>query len=531
MRRSALLAVAAAALSVGSPALAKFGISKTRVTLPRLKPPEVRVLAGSLAVEVRSSTSEVSGSHVSLVRGRLEEAIAGSRLFQLVPRARDADALVRLTLDALSAEVRDEVEMESRYVKIGEKEVWNEKKKKYETENVYGNRDEPVSYRVAEGSLSATLEIQAEDGSQTRDAGASYSQRFKKDGSVPAEARSEEALRRFLVDEAAGNAVGLVAYGSDPVEVLLAVDGELKPGNRLAEEGHFDSALVEWQRKTYKGDKEAARQHNVGVAHEALAYGFRPHTPEHLAELQKAREFYRSARELDSGEKYFKDPLERIERSLRYAEAAAQLRAELDHFSQSRSAREEAPAEPAPPPPAPVARPAAAAPPPAAPRPAAAPPKPVKPAAPPAPVLEAPPQVPLRNGSFEASLAPWTVAGPASVVSEPGRGRVLEIKAGQGSGHALQAVGVPLDAGATLSLAYKVMAGESRIRLLVGYLDSGGRPRTATLEVTAGEGPGGWSPWSTDLAALRPRPARFTEIKAVVEGGTARIDNVALTTR
>src|SRR5262245_18398783 len=265
MRRSALLVLATLAVGAAAPALAKFGISKTRVKLVRLKPPETRIIAESVAVEVRAAAPEVTGSHVSLVRGRLEEAIAGSRLYQLAPRARDAEALVRVTLDALSAEVRDEVEMESRYVKIGEKEVWNEKKKKYETEDVWGNRNEPVSYRVADGSVSATLEVEAENGRQSRDASASYSQRFKS-GIVASEASGEESLRRHLIGQVAGNAVALVTYAPQPVEALLAVDGELKAGNKLAEEGRFDAALAEWERKTYKGDKEAARQHNVGVA-------------------------------------------------------------------------------------------------------------------------------------------------------------------------------------------------------------------------------------------------------------------------
>jgi hypothetical protein len=289
MRRNAHLVVAALALCAAVPdALAKFGISKTRLTLVRQKPPETRILAETMAVEVRSGTPEVTGSHVSLVRGRLEEAIAASRLFQLVPRQRDADALVRVTLDALSAEVRDEVQMESRYVKIGEKQVWDEKKQKYKNEDVYGNRNEPVSYRVADGNVSATVEIEAEGGRQARDASASYSQRFKADSGLPSEAGSEEALRRYLLGEAAHRAVGLVTYAPEPVEALLAVDGELKPGNQLAENGRFDAALSEWIRKTYKGDKEAARLHNVGVAHEALAYGFPPHTSEHKGSLQRA---------------------------------------------------------------------------------------------------------------------------------------------------------------------------------------------------------------------------------------------------
>jgi hypothetical protein len=118
-----------------------------------------------------------------------------------------------------------------------------------------------------------------------------------------------------------------------------------------------------------------------------------------------------------------------------------------------------------------------------------------------------------------------------TVVSEPGRGRVLEVKAGEAGGHALQALALDLGEAATLALDYKVIAGESRIQVLLGYLDAGGSARTATLEVTAGEGRGSWSPWVADLGTLRPKPARVTEVKAVVLGGTARLDNVALTPR
>jgi len=38
-----------------------------------------------------------------------------------------------------------------------------------------------------------------------------------------------------------------------------------------------------------------------------------------------------------------------------------------------------------------------------------------------------------------------------------------------------------------LSLDYKVSAGEGRLRVLVAYDDAAGRPRTSTLEVTAGD--------------------------------------------
>jgi hypothetical protein len=84
---------------------------------------------------------------------------------------------------------------------------------------------------------------------------------------------------------------------------------------------------------------------------------------------------------------------------------------------------------------------------------------------------------------------------------------------------------------ATLSLDYKVSGGEGRVRVLVDYDDAAGKARTSTLEVTAGDPPGDWTPWTGDLLALRPKAARLKEVRIVTEGGTVLLDNVALTVR
>jgi hypothetical protein len=312
------------------------------------------------------------------------------------------------------------------------------------------------------------------------------------------------------VQQAADRAAAAVTFSPDPVEALLAVNGELKDGNRLAQQGLWEQALEEWGRKTYKGDTEAARLHNVGVGHEGLAYKFPPYTPEHRSHLEQARELYRKAQTLDPDEKYFRDPPVRIEVSLQYAANAALFMSELEQYRGEKQARAQRPsagkARTAGGPSAGTAQPGGAAPTSGA--------------------------GPLRNGSFESALSPWAVTGKGTVVQEPGRGKVLEaVPAGTAGVAVKQAVGVDLGAkgGASLSIDYRVTAGEAQIRANVTYLDSNGRQRNSTLEVTAGEGPGGWSSWTGDLGALRPHPASIKEIKLVVEGGTARLDNVALT--
>src|SRR5262249_18394564 len=152
----------------------------------------------------------------------------------------------------------------------------------------YGNRQEPVRLRKARGHIDARVEAETPAGARSADAGTSYDREFKGNVTVPEEASSESRLENSLVDAAAWRAAAAVSYTPEPVEALLAVDGELKDGNRMAEGGLWKEAMASWSARTFKGDKEAARLHNVGVAHEAFAYTMPVDSPEHHEELNKA---------------------------------------------------------------------------------------------------------------------------------------------------------------------------------------------------------------------------------------------------
>lgn len=506
MKRLAFsFAVLAVLLALGLQAFAKFGMSKTRVVLARVRPPANPLLAERVYLGVGSDSPEITGSHIAIVRGRLEDALRGRGLYQLVDRDTDADAALTVSLADLSAEVRDEIRTEQEYVKIGERQEWNDKKKRMETKDVYGYRSEPVSWRVAGGSLSATVEVRGTDGSpRTADVGTSYHQQFKVGSGIPPQASTEDSLRRFLVTAAADNVIAQVTFAPDPVEVLLAVNDELKAGNKLAQAGLFQEAMDEWGRRTYKGGTEAARLHNIGVAHEALAYKLPPFTAEHGGHLEQAKEMYLKALQLDSGEKYFRDPPPRVDQSLAYSATATLFMQELDLFRGKKSeSRQKGPAAP----------------------------EPQRTASNPAPaVAAAAPNQPLKNGSFESALPPWSATGKHTVVTETGRGKVLEIAAAAGSTTLQQAIDVAVPAGhaAKLGLDYKVISGEAVLRVNIVYVDASGKERTSTLEITSGEGPGAWSTWSNDVSGLRPRPTRLREIRVVPEGGSVRIDNVSL---
>lgn len=546
MRRAAVVSTAAVLVVLAPAAFAKFGISKTRVTLPRTQPPQIHLLGETVTVEVTTESRRVTDRQLRVVQDRVEQALSANRELHLVGASERPENVVRVILDDLEARIRESVVYEDKYVKIGERQEWDAKKNKYVTKDVYGNRKEPVTVRTVNGSLGARVEASTPGGTRSADAGARYDQQFKGNATTPPEAYSEEALERYLVEEAADRAAAAVTFSPDPVDALLAVDGELKAGNRLAEAGMFEEALGEWRRRTLKGDKEAARLHNIGVAHEALAYRHPPHSDEHRAGLEKAAEHYRRALALDPQEKYFAEPTERIAVSLRMAQDAKAYRAATEMHRETRQAERRAAEE------AEAARERAARE--AGEREAArkraaitpTPTRSTKPAATPRPAaLKTPPPArpttglsasaevaqPLRNGSFESAIEPWTVTGRGVMDAEPGRGRVLRLSAETAAAAATQAVRVRPDAGLGLALEYKVLEGAAKMRVLLQYQDKEGRPRSASLDVSRSDPPGGWTTWSTDLAAIKPPLAQLTSLQIVVDGATVLLDNVSLAPR
>lgn len=508
-RRLRIASAIALLLLPGAPARAGFGIFKTRVLLARTRPPELPPQAESVAVRVEAGGPEIEGAHLDELRRRLERALTAGELYRVVSETRAADAVVRVTLGSLRAEVRDEVRSERRRVKVGERREWNAKKQRWEYKDVWGDRDVLVPWRVAEGELRGELQVDDLTGTRRRPIDTRYEHDFKKDDGVPFEAQSEQALRDNLVASAADEALGLVGFGPDPVEALLASNGPLKNGNKLLQDGRFEDARAEWERLHLRGDDEAARLHNLGVALEALAYRLPPFAPDHRERLEAARDLYRQARALDAGEKLFAPPLERIETSLGYAADAWRLRTDLERVRQQH-AKPPSPAAPTPKPGAPSPR-------------ATPTPRPTGPG------IEAGASG-LRNGGFESALPPWNVTGKAALVSEDEHGRVLELGAGAAPAQAEQALAQALTGTvrAELRLEYRVVSGEGVLRVGVDYMDEAGKPRRSTLEVTAGESAGPWSSWTHDLLALRPRPSRITRLRLTVAGGVLRLDDVDL---
>src|SRR4029079_8198605 len=184
--------------------------------------------------------------------------------------------------------------------------------------------------------------------------------------------------------------------------------------------GQFEQALAEWSRRASKGDTEAARLHNLGVAHEALAYKLPVDSPDHRQHLEQAADAYRKARALDPGEKYFAEPIQRVETSMVYARAAADLMAERERWA----ARDERADR------RPVRTPAAL----------------------------------VGEGPEGAAPAGWSLE-LGSMAVDSGRGRGLELDGTTRPAAATQRMDVGAEGGAGVSLDYKVLSGEAQVRV------------------------------------------------------------------
>lgn len=493
MRRALIALLAAVVVATSGDVQAKFGMFKTKLHLVRLRPPETPVLGESVCVEAEAQEALVSRRHLSTIKRRVEESLGV--IHRILDNPREADATVRVVIDELRADVHDETRHERKEVKVGERQEWNEKKQKNETKDVKEWRDVAVRWVVAQGSARATIETEGAGGRRSKVLRADYDESFKEGSGAPSFAGSDSELERYLVDVLSERAAGQVGFGSEPVEVLLADDGELKPGNEPAKEGRYAEALAQWSRLKLQGKKEAARVHNVGVAHEALAYTLPPHSPEHREHLETALEHYQIAIRLDGGEKHFPEALKRLEQSIAYSTAAQALAADLARYreegrrkdrgaAKSRSEREDAPA--------------------------------------------AESAGPLRNGDFEARLSDWSVSGRVTIAEERGHGRVLELAADTGSARASQSLGLDAEDAASgqphLALLYRVVSGQPLLRVTLDYRDREGRERSASFE--PGGAPGEWTRWEKDLTALKF--ARLRSLRILVEGGTVRIDDIAV---
>lgn len=128
-----------------------------------------------------------------------------------------------------------------------------------------------------------------------------------------------EQVREKLISDFVAQIVQRYAPPAEPVEVPLAVDDELRAGNKMAKDGDFEHAVESWSSAVMKKRENSGDPiHNVGVVYEVQAYDMllRQADPAKIAPyLERAAKQYSEASAADSKEKYFTRASDRIRKA------------------------------------------------------------------------------------------------------------------------------------------------------------------------------------------------------------------------
>jgi hypothetical protein len=353
------LAVLLVCALAGVPAAAQFrrGIlaESTEITLFPAIPPALLLPAGTFQVEVKNQSTGPSRLLAQLDEGITRQISENDSRLQVAEGKPEIQVIATLTEWSLNRR------RGTRYVsdrrQIGTKEVVDSKGNK-KTEPIYEyGRNKPTV--IDDGA--ATVRLEARRGTQVL---ADETTRFTyhEDRLAEEGGYSPSEVEELMIDRSAQRAAGLVTPAREPVKVLLARSDDVDKLNDLARTRKWSDwrAALQETRPHRDPKRDAYRLHNIGVAHEAMAYEA---TADEEAQqlLGQAATFVQQAIAGKKDEKYFNDAFTRISsNSLGYTRLRT-MRASLGLLKTS-TARATAPAATVAVVPAPAsARPATAA--------------------------------------------------------------------------------------------------------------------------------------------------------------------------
>ncbi len=302
-------AVVICALASG-PANAQFrrGIlaESTEVMLFPAVPPALLLPAGKFQVDVKNQSTGPAR-----LLSRLDDSIT-SQMADNDSRLQVAEGTPEIQVVATLTEWTLARRRGTRYVsetrQIGTKQVTDSKGNK-KTEPVYEyGRNKPTV--IDEGAAAVRLEVRR--GTQVlADETARFT--YRDDRLVEEGPRSTTEVEDTMLDRAAQRAAGLVTPAREPVRVFLARSDEVDKLNDLARARKWNDwrAALQETRPHRDPKRDAYRLHNIGVAHEALAY--EAATDDEIQQLMTAAaSFVQQAIAARQDEKYFTEAFSRI---------------------------------------------------------------------------------------------------------------------------------------------------------------------------------------------------------------------------
>ena len=300
------------------PALAMaqgFGAVKTAVTLERRLPAAVRMPGNSFSVRVTgNTTSPLSGMVATKLQNMVEtDLVQGNG--QLTP---SPSGEIAITVHVLTCSAISTPEYAPQFGKNA-------------------GRGQPVGYKVA-AELSVTYEARnaAAGLADAEPLTVKYNHEFNgaksavsgllgKGAKEEQEPHTQDELLQVLAERMAERIAARLVNTNEKVEVLLGKGGGLDDANRYATAGQWTKYVETLETMTpfAKPADDAYREYNIGVGDEALGYKADSASSAQKY-FEKAVIQYRKAGEMNPHEKYFIQPVNRIEVALEHYKALSQ---------------------------------------------------------------------------------------------------------------------------------------------------------------------------------------------------------------
>lgn len=287
---------------------------KLEAKLKRKRPPEYYVMGTEVGLKVGTQIP-AGRDYVGTLQARLE-----SNLFaqdsRLKPATGKAETIIFCEITRLDAdEDRWETRTTTEHQKTGERQEWNREKGKYETKNVYGDVKVTRRYKIVKGGINISYQARDARNNATLDAQNIHSE-FSKEYLDGNGSPSAHELREALVNLAIEKLTLRLVPTTETLTVFLP-RGKVENFSKLGQAGLWEKMRegIDKMGTLPKSSDEAYRQFGLGIANEALAYQAEK-IEDSIKLFEEASISYNKALELKADEKYFRDPMARIEQSL-----------------------------------------------------------------------------------------------------------------------------------------------------------------------------------------------------------------------
>lgn len=353
-----VVTLATAALVIGGEFRTIFNKSES-VTLFVPRPADVALAAKAL--DIKAGPAQAPANRVMQLGQRIQADLA--KQFEMTNKK--PDATVEFSVISYEpVKIENQTVTENRSINVG-----SDKKPDFETRSV------PVVYQLIHGSATISVTVVDSSGAivdqfkqdqivarrkeltvngkasdQTEEQSAAEQSKARPNSiggilTLPAANRKQsheghetpvvetsEDIEQGMLQALAEKVAHRYVASTQKVEIALAVDAELRQGDKLAESGQWKEALDSWTKATMKKNP-SDRLYNMAVAGEALAYAQYAQDNDLSALLEKFRQamdLYTQALHGDPNEKYMRDSVDRLQLAKTNVETARRMKVEQD---------------------------------------------------------------------------------------------------------------------------------------------------------------------------------------------------------